>query len=260
MNTLADRYCKLHQQGFVPIFVSDHFDAVQLAEACVAAGASAIEITCRRQGVTDEIRRLRKAFPDIILMVGSIMDDGPMLDFLKRRRPDMPSIAELVDLGVDGLVSMMPLSPGTIARYASTHLVIPGVESLSEAITAIESGAHFAKFFSTTGLGEHKRVALATSAATHGLPPIFVTGGVTLDKIESYVAARVALLGSGWDVLLGEYYAKAQDEPRIDRLASALARFLNEMSIARKKHNAIAIGTATADYLSTLSHYHPFDA
>ena len=44
MKTLIQRYCRLHQQAFVPIFVSDSFDAVQLAESCVAAGADAIEI------------------------------------------------------------------------------------------------------------------------------------------------------------------------------------------------------------------------
>ena len=100
----------------MPIFVNDSFDAVQLAEACVAAGANTIEITCRRENVTDEIKRIRKTFPDLTIMVGSIVDEGPMLNFLKTRRPDMPSLDELSQLDVDGFVSMMPISLKTIEK------------------------------------------------------------------------------------------------------------------------------------------------
>ena len=258
MKTLAERYCIVHRQGFMPIFVSDSFDAVRLAEAAVAAGAAAVEITCRRKNVADEIRRVRKALPDLIIVVGSVVDDGPMLDFLRRRRPDMPSIAELASLGIDGVVSMMPLSLKTVAEYSATHIVIPGVETLTEAVQAVEAGAHFAKLFSTGPLGEHKRVATATCAATHGLPPIFVTGGVTLEKIEPYVAAGAAMLGSGWDMLLGEHYAQMQSKPDTAALTAALRRFLDEMAAARAKHLTMPTGGTQEEYLRAIPHYHPF--
>ena len=147
MKTLSQRYCQTHQQGFVPIFVNDCFDAVQLTQACVAAGANTIEITCRRKNVTDEIKRIRKAFPDLIIMAGSTVDDGPMLNFLKTRRPDMPSLDELAQLDIDGFVSMMPISLKTIEKFSKSHIIVPGVETFEQAVQAIEAGAHFTKFF-----------------------------------------------------------------------------------------------------------------
>lgn len=46
MRSLVNQYLTLYRQGFVPIFVADRLDAVQLADACVMAGAMAVEITC----------------------------------------------------------------------------------------------------------------------------------------------------------------------------------------------------------------------
>ncbi len=126
MQQLAKRYVTLHRQGFVPIFVADRFDAVLLAEAAVVAGAEVVEITCRRSGVCDDIERSKRAFPELMILVGSTVDDGPMLDFLQRRRPDMPSIGQVCDLGVDGIVSAMPLSLDTVALLGSGWDLILG--------------------------------------------------------------------------------------------------------------------------------------
>lgn len=258
MRPLVERYVTLHRQGFVPIFVSDRFDAVQLAEAAVAAGAKAVEITCRRATVCEDIRRVRAALPDLMILVGSTVDDGPILDFLQRRRPEMPSLAQLADLGVDGFVSALPLSLDTIARWSATHLLIPGVETVGEAVRAVEAGAHFAKFFNTSSLGEHRRVALATSAALHAALPIFVTGGVILAKVDAYVEARSAVLGSGWDVILGERYRAAEEDPQTVALASALREYMTTMAESRSRHQPQLGGNSTVEYLGNLPHYHPF--
>jgi 2-dehydro-3-deoxyphosphogluconate aldolase/(4S)-4-hydroxy-2-oxoglutarate aldolase len=255
---LAERYRAVHQQGFLPIFVADRLDAVQLAEAAVAAGAKAVEITCRRAAVCDDIRRVRAALPELLVLVGSVVDDGPLLNFLQSQRPRIPSIAQLCDLGVDGFVSALPLSQRTIERLASTHVLVPGVETVTEAVRAIEAGAHFAKFFNTNSLGEHHRVAMVTSSPLYGLLPIFVTGGVTLAKIDPYVEARVALLGSGWDMILGGYYQFAQENPKTAELAAALKRYLLAMTEARARHQPQLGGNDTRQYLRSIPHYHPF--
>ena len=259
MRELAEKYRVVHQQGFVPIFVSDRFDAVQLAEAGVAAGAKAIEVTCRRQTVCQDIRRIRAAFPDLLVLVGSIVDDGPMLRFLQRRRGDMPGIGQLCDLGVDGFVSAMPLSLETIAKLSRTHLVVPGVETVGEAVQAVQAGAHFAKLWTIIPLGEHRRVELATCAAMHGLLPIFATGGITRDKIEAYVVARAATIGTGWGVMLGDRYESMQDHPSTVELAALLRGYLETMGQARSKHCHLPNAGSTREYLAALPHYHPFD-
>jgi len=257
MTPLAHQYCTVHRQGFIPIFVSDRFDAVMLVEAAVAAGAKAVEITCRRIHVVEEIRRVRRQFPDLTLLVGSVVDDGPMLHYLKRRRPEMPSLDELAELDVDGFVSFMPLSESTIERFSRTHLVIPGVETIPEAVTALETGAHFAKLHSIDALGGPARVAVATSAPAHGLLPIFVTGGVTRERIETFLDAGAALLAAGWDVLLGAAYDAQQDDPAPQYLTDALRRNLDTVAAARRKLNIELLDDNTA-YLRSITHYHPF--
>jgi 2-keto-3-deoxy-6-phosphogluconate aldolase len=256
--SLAERYRTLHQQGFVPIFVSDRFDAVQLAVAAVVAGAKVVEITCRRTTVREDIRRVRSALPELLILAGSTADGGHLGKFLRARQPEVPNLDELGDLGVDGFVSALPLSPETIARWSPTHLVIPGVETVGEAVSAIEAGAHFAKFLSTSFLGEHRRVSTVTSAPLFGLLPIFATGGVTLPKIDLYVEARAALLGSGWDAILGERYQAIQDNPKTSELAEPLRQCLTAMAEARAKHQPQLGGNDTRQYLRSISHYHPF--
>ena len=135
--TLVERYRIIHQQGFIPIFVSDRLDAVQLAEAAVAAGAKAIEITCRRAAVCDDIRRVRSAIPELLVLAGSVIDDGPIAEFLRAQRPRIPTLNQLCDLGVDGFVSALPLSLESIARFSTTHLLIPGVETVTEAVRIV---------------------------------------------------------------------------------------------------------------------------
>ncbi|NLF30097.1 MAG: hypothetical protein GX591_04320 [Planctomycetes bacterium] len=257
---LRDHYLTVLRQGFVPIWVADGFDAVLLAEAAVAAGAGAVEITCRRSTVRDDIRRVRRRFPELTVLAGSLVDDGPLFDHLRRRRPDMPSIAELADLGVHGLVSAMPLSEATLARYAATHLLMPGVETLADAVRALEAGAHFAKFFTASATGEAARVRTLTSAPTHGLLPVFVTGGVTLATVAPYVAAGAALLGSGWDVLLGPCYQQLQAKSDLTTISLALRAFLDASRDARRAHNAPMLHPDDATLLAQVPFHHPFPA
>ena len=258
MKTLMQRYCELHRQGFIPIFVSDNFDAVQLAESCIEAGAKGIEITCRRKNVVDEIRRIRRDFPELIIMVGSVVDDGPMLDFLKHRREDMPSMGELAELEIDGMVSMMPMSVKTIEKFSDDYIMVPGVETFNDAVQAVEAGAHFAKFFNAVNSGGPKRISLATCAAMHGLLPVFVTGGVTLEKIKHYLDSGTAMVGSGWDVILGDKYQEAQEKPETKILTKELKRFIDETAQIRGIYQPLNTESEQKKYLDAVTHYHPF--
>ncbi len=259
MNTLAKNYCTIHRQGFVPIFVGDNFDAVLLAEAAVAAGAKAVEITCRRPTICDDIRRVRRQFPDLLVLVGSVVDEGPMYSFLKRRRPDMPTMAELADLDVHGFVSFMPISPESLARFSRTHILMPGVETAPEAAAAVNAGAHFVKFYNTSALGGPKRISLVSGGAMFGLLPIFVTGGVTLNSIGDFVKAGAGLLGAGWDLLLGDDYQALQAKPDVDRISADFKKSLDAMTEARRVHlGPDALSNDDEMYLAGITHYHCF--
>lgn len=233
MIDLIKKYRVVLEQGFVPICVGDRFHIEVLADAVSKAGARVIEVTCRRPGVLREIMAVKKSFPELLVMAGSVVDDGPFLQHLQRRLPDMPSIRQLMEVGADGIVSALPLRCEMITAISPDCLVIPGVETATEAVQAIESGAHFAKLFTADLMGGDRRVQRLTCAATHRLLPLFITGGITLEKIVGYLGAGAALLGSGWDIILGQRYQDLQDRPNVGQLSAALKTFLQQFAESR---------------------------
>jgi 2-dehydro-3-deoxyphosphogluconate aldolase / (4S)-4-hydroxy-2-oxoglutarate aldolase len=260
MSEIIRIYRKVLEQGFMPICVGDRFDIRTLAQATIGAGASAIEITCRRPNALSEIHQVKRDFPQLIVLAGSVVDNGPLLRHAQRKQPRMPSIAQLLEAGVDGVVSAMPLTAETIRSLSRSHLVIPGVESLTEIAQVLESGAHFAKLFTADLMGECQRVRRMTCAATHGLPPLFVTGGITLSHITDYIKAGVGMLGSGWDVILGDRYSESMERPNQEELSAALRTFLSTFQQSRAAMAPMLFPSAElgdAEFLASLPHYVP---
>jgi len=260
--SLKDTYVTLHRQAWVPIFVRDRLDAVLLADVCVEAGLDVIEITCRRANVVEEIRRIKAAHPDLFLLVGSTVDNDDMVHFLRRRGRDQPTLEELADLGVDGFVAQFPFSDATIERYRHTHILVPGVECGAEAYHLVSAGAHFAKIHCAPVLGGPDFIRAITASPTHGLLPIFVTGGVTVDSIPEYIEAGAALPGGGWDMMLRDDYERFQDEARPSDLLERLVPHIEAARAAREEfHPALAAAAASEsdeEYLRAIPHYHPF--
>lgn len=258
-DALLQNYLAAHRQGWLPIYVADDYDAVALTEACVAAGATTIEITLRRADVVSEIERVRKQFPDLVILAGSVVGHDHLLQAIRRKRPDMPSIEQLIDMGIDGFVSMLPIPRMVIQKHCHTHLFIPGCETIGEAAEAIDAGAHFAKLFSITTYGGIGRLKLANSVATHGVLPILVTGGAKLDIIPDLVAAGASVLAGGWDLMLADLPDLAGKPVEIDAFAAAMRRFVDVMVEVRGKDHPSADATLSdADYLDRLPHAHPF--
>jgi hypothetical protein len=67
MGDLLKHYRRVHQQGFMPIFVEDGRDARIEVEACVAAGMKAIEFTLRRRDAKELIPWIRREHPDTLM-------------------------------------------------------------------------------------------------------------------------------------------------------------------------------------------------
>ena len=260
MTDLIRKYRAILTQGFMPICVGDRFDIEVLAGCAASAGARAIEITCRRAAALSEIERVKRLHPELVVLAGSVVDDGPLLQDLRRRRPSMPSLNMLAEAGADGFVSALPIKPASVQTWSRTHLVIPGVETPTEAVQALEHGAHFAKLFTADLMGGAARAARLTSAPTHGLIPLFVTGGVTLERVAEYLRAGVAMLGSGWDVILGEQYHALQESPRPGAMTAALQGFLQTFQRQREAFSPEwkTVGTLSdADFVASRSHYVP---
>ena len=183
METVAD-------VGILPVIAVPSVEAaVPLADALVAGGIPAIEVTARNAWAFEAIARIRRAHPDMAIGAGTILEGR--------------QIAEAKEAGADFLVSP-GLDPEIVREAQAAGLpIVPGVTNPSEITLAVKLGLRTLKFFPAEISG-----GVAALTLYHGpFPDVkFVpTGGMTMDNIGAYLAKPfVAACG-------GSYMAKGDD-------------------------------------------------
>ena len=253
MSRLFEAYRAFHEQGFVPIFVKDEFDTRTLVDACVAAGMKGIEYTLRRPDAREMIPWVRRNYPDLYLIVGSTLDDEKIVKKMRRKHPQLMTVKEVADLDVDGFVSMLGWTLDSIATYADTHLVVPTAMTVTEALQQTGAGAHMIKC-AGSDLGFVKRCRLG---AAFDYCPVFVTGGMTPERIPDGMEAGAVLAGSGFDLILRGKPA----DVGLEETTSALRTYLDATRAGREEAWPEMMAAAGADretWLDALPHYHPF--
>jgi len=254
VSRLFDAYRAFHEQGFIPIFVRDEFDSKAELEACLKAGCKGVEYTLRRSDAREMIPWIRKNYPELYLLVGSTLDDEKIVRQMRRRHPQLMTIDETADMGVDGFVSMLGWRLDTIRKYAATHIVVPNAMTVSEALQQTGAGASFIKVLGP-GLD---LVKCARGAASFDYCPVMITGGMTADRIPLAVEAGAVVAGAGFDLLLKGKDADVGTSGMVD----PLRRSLEAVRDARAKHFpqlTAAVGTDRGTWLAALPHYHPFE-
>ena len=253
MGRLFEAYRAVHAQGFVPIFVRDEFDSRELIEACIETGIKVIEYTLRRSDAAEMIPWIRKNYPDLYLVVGSTLDDEGIVQKMRGRHPQLMTLQQLADAGVDGFVSMLGWSLESIRKYSPTHLVIPSAHTATQAFLQTGAGAHFQKL-SGTNLDLVKQCRMPP---TFEFCPVFVTGGVTTERMRDAMEAGAILLASGFDVLL----KGRPTDIGVKEIAEALTLYVETAQEARRAvwpEVAAAVGADRQAWLDSLPHYHPF--
>ncbi len=255
MNRLIEIYRAMHRQAFMPIFCRDDFDSRAEVEACVAAGCTVIEYTLRKPDAREMIPWVRKNYPDLYLVVGSTLDDDNIVRVMRRRHPQLMTLAELADIGVDGFVSMLRWSVENIRKYSPTHILIPNAATYNEAYEQICAGAHVIKIIGP----DLAPIRKARAPAAFDYCPIMVTGGQTLDTIPAAFEAGALMIGTGFDLTL-----KGRDpDITADEIRVVVENYLRVTQEARAKawpEAAAADDGPTDAWLDALSHYHPFRA
>ncbi len=247
-------YRALFEQAFVPIFVKDAFDTATMLEGCRLAGVRVIEYTLRREDADRVIPTLKKAEPNRFVFVGSTLDSERVVRKMKEKFPQIMTIPEILGHGVDGIISMLPMQPQNIAKYAERAVVIPSAETLGESLAQVDAGAHFIKRLGT----ELDRVKLSRAAPTFDFCPLFVTGGVTVERMPEVFGIGGMVVGAGFDMLLKDIRPETLTP---EMVAGRLTAFISAAKAARAKAWPQLAGLETlsdAEWLSRLPFYHTF--
>ncbi len=170
--------------SLIPVVViDDEADAAPLAEALLAGGVSAIEITLRTAAGFKAIEAVAKQVPDIIVGSGTVLNTQQMDD--------------AANAG-----ARFQVSPGITSRLAqhagSTGVAwLPGVASASDIILALEHGFSHVKCFPASLVGGVPMLKQFSSV----FPQVRIcpTGGVSQQNMAEYQQlANVFAIGGSW--------------------------------------------------------------
>jgi 2-dehydro-3-deoxyphosphogluconate aldolase/(4S)-4-hydroxy-2-oxoglutarate aldolase len=179
------------------VIIEDQAQAVPLARALVAGGLRVIEVTLRTAAGLDAIRAIAAEVPEAIVGVGTVLEPAQFF--------------AAAEVG-----ARFAVSPGATARLLDAvdgHAVpyLPGIATPAEAMTLIERGYRFAKFFPAEPAGGARYL----SALASPLPQLQFcpTGGISPENAPRYLALpNVICVGGSWmvgraDVAAGNWAA-----------------------------------------------------
>ena len=168
--------------GIVAILRADSSEGLlPAAEALLAGGVTAMEVTMTTPNALETIAAVRQRFADRVLMgVGSVID------------PDTARRA--IDAGAQFVVT--PVTKPAIIRVCHEVgcPIAAGAFTATEALLAHESGADFVKIFPADQVGPaYLRALLAPLPMLRIIP----TGGVTPETAGDFLRAGCVALGVG---------------------------------------------------------------
>ncbi|MDB6170762.1 MAG: 2-dehydro-3-deoxyphosphogluconate aldolase [Chthoniobacteraceae bacterium] len=172
-------------------------DAVPVAEALLAGGVTAIELTLRTPAALDALRQIRRAVPGMLAGIGTVLT------------PDQ--VKQVIDAGGEFAVA-----PGMNPRVVEAALAAglpfaPGICTPSDIERALEYDRRLLKFFPAEPSGGLAYLrAIAAPYAHLGLKYIPL-GGLTISNMADYLREPViGGIGGSWiaprdDIRAGEW-------------------------------------------------------
>ena len=206
--SLTDR---LHQLRLLPVIALNRAEQAEpLGQTLLAAGLPAAEITFRTPVAAEAIRRLRAAFPELLIAAGTILTPA--------------QVDTALAAGADLIVSP-GLNPNTV-RYCQQQgiPIIPGVNNPSQVEQALELGLSTLKFFPAEASG-----GLAMLKALAAVYPVqfMPTGGISPANVQQYLALpNVIACGGSW-MVPGDLIDQG-DWPALGRLIADAVALLHQ--------------------------------
>ena len=158
-------------------------DAVKLVEVLSENGLPAAEITFRSAAAPESIRRIRHAFPEVILCAGTVLT--------------IKQVDEAVAAGADFIISP-GFNPTTVNYCIKNGIkIIPGINNPSQIEQALELGINVVKFFPAEASGGVNMVKALVGP--YGQIKLMPTGGIKPSNLMEYLAVpQVVACGGSW--------------------------------------------------------------
>lgn len=210
---MNDMMKKLNKIGIVPVVVLDSAeDALPLAEQLMEGGLPCAEVTFRTAAAEESIRRMAKAFPDMILGAGTVLS------------------CEQADRAMDAGAKFI-VSPGFNPRVTEHVLkkgvpMTPGICTPTEIEAALQFDLDVLKFFPAEPSGGLKMIkALAAPYVGINFMP---TGGINAENVRDYLKYdRIVACGGSW--MVSGKLVKEGNFAEIGRLVREAAGIVREI-------------------------------
>lgn len=200
----------LRTAGIVAIVrESSEAHALNVAQACIDGGITAVEIAYTTPGAMRVLETLRTINPQVLLGAGTVLD---------------AETARIAILSGAQFIISPAVNVDTI-RLCSRYQIaaLPGAMTPTEIVTAMEAGADFVKVFPADTLGPSYIKALR-GPLPHA--PLMPTGGVTRDNLADWFAAGSVAVGVGGSLTSP---AKAADYASIAGNARGFVERMNDI-------------------------------
>ena len=206
---------RMHETGIVVVVRAEsEEEAHSIAQACIAGGIPAIEVTFTVPGAHRVIASLRKSFSDEQLIVGA----GTVLDSETARIAILEGAQYIVSPGFDLATAKL------CNRYQIPYM--PGCMTITEMITAMEAGVEVLKVFPGSAFGPGYIKAVKGPLPQAVLMP---TGGVSLDNVGEWIKNGCFAVGVGGELTAG---AKTGD---YDQVTQRAREFIAKIKQARNQ-------------------------
>lgn len=195
------------------IRLDDEREALAVAEAAIAGGIKALEVTLSVPNALGIISTLSKKYKQDGIVIGA----GTVLDAETARAAILA--------GADLLVSPNVTAPMLQVANRYQAVSVCGAYTPTEVVSAIEHGADIVKLFPAETLGPSY---VKTIRAPLEQAPIAPTGGVTPENVKDWFAAGCVSVG------VGSYISKAaQTDGDYQKVTQAAQTFLKAVADAR---------------------------
>lgn len=174
--------------GVVAVIRAESKDeAVKISKACIEGGIKSIEVTYTVPGTSKVIEALKSEFGDT-LEIGA----GTVLDSETARGALLSGASYIVSPGFDEATAKL------CNRYQIPYM--PGCLTITEMLTALESGVDIIKLFPGSAFGAEYIKAVKGPIPQINIMP---TGGVSLDNVKNWINMGAVAVGIGSDLTKG---------------------------------------------------------